>query len=34
MYLSRLEEPLTQIELRGNTKAEGDFSSNLGEKGL
>jgi hypothetical protein len=34
VYLSRPEEPPTQIELGGNTEAEGDFSSNLGEKGL
>jgi len=34
MYLSKPEEPLTQIELGGNIKAEGNFSSNLGKKGL
>jgi hypothetical protein len=34
VYLSRPEDLLTQIELRGDSEAEGDFSGNVGEKGL
>jgi hypothetical protein len=34
VYLSRPEELLKQIELGGDSEAEGDFSSNVGEKGL
>jgi hypothetical protein len=34
IYLSRLEELLIKINLEEDLKAEGNFSSNIGEKGL
>jgi hypothetical protein len=34
VYLSRPEELPTKIELGGDSEAEGDFSGNVGEKGL
>lgn len=34
IYLSRPEDLLTQIELGGDSEVEGDFSGNMGEKGV
>jgi hypothetical protein len=34
VYLSRPKEPPTQIELGEDSEAQGDFSRNVGEKGL
>jgi hypothetical protein len=34
MYLFKPEELLTQIKLERDSEAKGDFSGNVGEKGL